>query len=426
MADKPPRGALVASPNRRRAETHPLINADVDTIHSVLMQLFRGYPASAMDLLDDLRDRDPRVDSVCRTRCLAVQGRSWSVRPVGAFSTDREALEIAGEVERIIREIRDPDSGGWATIVGQAMDGVLRGYSVFEIEWGVNKRGLNAPIRLHWRHPNRFVWDDSYKIRLWDMGRGASGKPLNEEHPDRFLVFSPSAGRASLPTRRGVMLSALFPALFKRNTYRWWIKAAEKWGQPVPILRLPSGAEDQKAEALASINNIYGDWGIVVFGNDQDIKIESLAGSGNFNPDVYARFADLANVEITIGVLGQNLTTEISGGSFAAAKTHQEVRADLRVGDCTELDAFVTTQLVEAILRFNFPGGPDLAYQTDAGQHGAPAEIAQALEIAAKRGFRPTDGAIKSLLSRMGVELEPIPEDEREPAPPADPAPAEE
>lgn len=414
--ENPPRGGMVAPPNRRRGETHPLIGADVNDLHTALMQLFRGYPAKAMDLLDDLRDRDPRVDSVCRTRCIAVQGRSWSVRPIGAFSNDKESLAIAAEVERIVRDMRTAEDGGWPTIIGQAMDGVLRGFAPFEGEWGINSRGLNAPLRMHWRHPNRFIWDDNYKIRLWDSGfstgTSSTDKPLLEQYPDKFFVFSPSAGRASLPTRRGVMLGMIFPGLFKRNGWRWWIKAAERWGVPLPYVKLGAGEEDQRDQALEFINKMMADWAGVFYG-DQEVAV--VPGSGNINPDVYSRLCDLANVEITIQGLGQNLTTEISGGSFAAAKTHQQVRADLLVSDCTEIDAWVTAQIISAIVRYNWPGGPDLAYQTDAGQHGTPAEIAAALDIARSKGFQPTDGAIVTLLSRLGIELEPIPQGESAP-----------
>lgn len=369
-AGGPPVG-LVSGPNGRRQETHPFVGADTQAVHVAMMQALRGYPDRLMDLFDDMRDRDPRVDTVCRTRALAVQGRRWSVKPPEGLEANAAAQERARITGRIIRAIRSEDDLGWRTVVGKCIDGVLRGYAPFEIEWALSASRYHVPRRLHWRHPNRFRIDDAYQFRLWDGGSAkCSDEPILEAYPDKFLIYSPTAGRAAYPTRRGVMLGMVFPSLFKRGGWRWWVKASERWGMPLPYLELDpdgSGGEDTGSdedfdEGLELINNLFADWGAVVGGGQ---KLNIVPGSGNVNPMTWTELVKAANIEIAVQGLGQNLTVEVEGGSFAAAKISNAVRLDILGADCGELDDWINAQLIPLITKYNWPGEPDSVYATE-------------------------------------------------------------
>jgi phage gp29-like protein len=417
-----PRRGLATRPNTRRVQTHPLVGADVDTIHTCLLSAFRGHPARLMDLFDDMRDRDTRVDAVCRTRTYAVQGRPWSVRPPDGWERDAEAKQIARDTQTIIRRIRSSEGMGWRTVVGEAVDGVLRGFAPFEIEWDYSPEGWRVPQRMHWRHPNRFAWDETHRLRLWDgfdSERGSMSGPLDEVFPDKFLVYSPTSGRAGYPMRRGVMIAMLFPSLTKRYGVRWWMKAAERWGMPLPYVKLTDGDDEQADEALALLNRMMADWAGVFYG---DQSIEVVPGSGNLNPLIYSDLVAMANVEIAIQGLGQNLTTEVGGGgSFAATKAHDAVRRDYLAADLGEFDDWITSQLIPLIVKYNWPGAPEPIYVSEVEQRERPELAEVQAGVFSKNDLRTAKG-YSAIDDEIDVEITVV-EEEPEPEPPAAPAP---
>lgn len=364
----PPAG-LVAGPGPRRdPETHPLIGASIDTLDQIVRQALDGRTRGVQDLFDDMYDRDDRVAAVANTRILAVQSLPWSVRPPKGLEEDKRAQAIAKACTTILGRCRTGDGQGWSSCVGNIADAVMRGYSVNEIEWGVSAEGWHVPKALHWRHPRRFGFDAQGRIVRMDYGDGHAGAVLCESfHPDRFVIHQPTAGHAAYPQRRGIFYRMIFPSLFKRAGWKWWVKGAEKWGQPIAIATLPAGQEDKKDEALAMLRRLRSDFVGVAWGG---VAVETIAGSGNLNPAIYSSLVDSANTAIAVVGLGQNLTTEVQGGSFAATTAHNLVRIDIRTADTMEIDGVASGQLLERVVRYNWPGEPVPEYVTENTQRG--------------------------------------------------------
>lgn len=365
----PPAGTAFTPRNRRRQQEHPIIGADVTKLHSILLRAFDGEPQRLQDLYDDMQDRDDRVGPVCRTRLLVMQGRPHSLHPPPGFEDDDRAHEIARNVSTILSRVHAAEGtraiGGWKTVVGNIGDAVLRGYSVNEVEWGVSTEGWHVPKRIHWRHPNRFVFGESFDIAKKDLGDPARGVPLEEFGPDKFIVHSPVAGRPAYPTRRGVMLPMVLPSMGKRFGIKYWLKAVQRWGQPLPYAKLPKGHEHLIDDVEEMLNAMTENWTGAVVG---DIDLQIVPGSGNLDPEVHKAFIDLHNTSIAIIGLGQNLSTEVSEGSYAAARIANLIRLDLLMGDLAELDDSITAQLIEPIVRYNWPGEPVPVYRTEIEQ----------------------------------------------------------
>jgi phage gp29-like protein len=53
-------------------------------------------------------------------------------------------------------------------------------------------------------------------------------------------------------------------------------------------------------------------------------------------------------------VLGQTLTSDAGGGSYAQSKTHNEVRHDLTVADCKAIAATLRRDLIRPLVIYNF------------------------------------------------------------------------
>ena len=58
--------------------------------------------------------------------------------------------------------------------------------------------------------------------------------------------------------------------------------------------------------------------------------------------------------QISKAILGQTLTSDSGGGSYAQSKTHNDVRHDLTVADCKALASTLRRDLIRPLCIFNF------------------------------------------------------------------------
>ena len=345
-----PRGTVMGIPKLGvNSFLHPIQGNDVQNLVSTLIESEQGNMSRLMPLYDDMRERDPRLDAVCRTRVLALTGKDWTLRPPAGMERDASALEA---VERMTRALSLLPS--ITQLIAQLMDGALRGYSVVEMEWGM-RDGVHVPVELYWRDPSRFAFDDQMVIHRSDTGDAWPGIPLSDFGPDRFIIHSPSGGRACYVTRRGALRPCLWPSMTKRYGLRWWLVAAERFGQPAPILKVPDGDDNLFDDAADMLRGLNEDWQAVI---TEGMELELLPGSGNFTGELHSKMVDLANTEMAVAILGQNLSTEVQGGSYAAAKVHDAVRLDYLAADASELADTLRRDLLEPIMRYNWPGLP--------------------------------------------------------------------
>lgn len=345
-----PRGTVMGIPKLGVSGfMHPIQGNDVQKLVATLIESEQGNMSRLMPLYDDMRERDPRLDAVCRTRVLALTGKEYVLRPPVGMEQDASALEA---VERMTRALSVLPS--ITQLIAQLMDGALRGYSVVEIEWGV-RDGMRVPVELYWRDPSRFAFDDQMVIHRSDTEDPWPGVPLSAFGPDRFIIHSPSGGRACYVTRRGALRPCMWPSMTKRYGLRWWLVAAERFGQPAPILKVPDGDDNLFDDAADMLRGLSEDWQAVI---TEGMELEQLPGSGNFTGELHHSMVELANTEMAVAILGQNLSTEVQGGSYAAAKVHDAVRLDYLAADASELADTLRRDLLEPIMRYNWPDLP--------------------------------------------------------------------
>lgn len=70
--------------------------------------------------------------------------------------------------------------------------------------------------------------------------------------------------------------------------------------------------------------------------------------------DLYERLARYCDEQISKAILGQTLTSDSGGGSYAQSKTHNDVRHDLTVADCKALASTLRRDLIRPLCIFNF------------------------------------------------------------------------
>jgi phage gp29-like protein len=336
-----------------------------------------GDTCQMIDTFGDSRDRDAHLDGVTRKRAQSMMGRPIAFPPAQGFEDDKEAQQIA----KLTRRILLAESRDFRSMLAHLMTGAPYGFAVAKLRWTTNATSEYVPhLDANGAHCNRFAFTrDTREIGFY---AGTYRSHLNvkklADYPDAFVAHVPMGGRSDYPWRRGAMRSCIIPSFIKRAGLRWWMRLCERFGMPQPYATIPQGIDhdgesddDTAAVILASLKNLSTNWAAVF---SEGVEIDSIPGSGNVNAEVHKGLIEWGNTTQSISMLGQNLTTEVQGGSFAAAESHRYVAGDLHLADATELASTITQQIVEPLVRYNWPGAPVPVCEIGTGAKQVPTE----------------------------------------------------
>lgn len=333
-----------------------------------------GDTGPMIDVFSDARDRDSHLDGITRKRVQSMMGRPIVVRPPDGYEDDAEANDCA----QWVRSVLLYQSRSFRAQLTHLMTGAPYGYAVSTIRWATNRDGEWVP-HLEWAHVNRFAFTrDTREIGYYEgtYRNHASVRALSDCPRDSFVVHMPMGGRSDYPWRRGPMRSCVMPSFIKRNGLQFWMTLAERFGMPQPFATVPAGIDDDGsrtdstvANVKAALKNLSRVWSLVV---SEGVKIDSIPGSGNVSAEVHKALIEWAEMTQSISVLGQNLTTKVEGGSFAAAESHRYVAGDIHLADATELGETITQQVVEPLIRYNRPGAPVPILEVSTGAKQVP------------------------------------------------------
>jgi phage gp29-like protein len=173
--------------------------------------------------------------------------------------------------------------------------------------------------------------------------------------PRKFLVTRLHPTYADPYSGQDAIANAIYwPVKFRSATIKYAIDFLDKYGAPWLDVKydgaLPSS---QKTELLTTLKNSIRH-GIVLHADTSEIN--PLLTSDSKSIDNYIKFIDMLNLEIDMAILGNNLTTEVKGGSFAAATALSGIRDDI-VQECIRMIENTWNQLIEWICWYNFPHG---------------------------------------------------------------------
>ena len=161
-------------------------------------------------------------------------------------------------------------------------------------------------------------------------------------------------GKTGNATRSGVYRVCAWMFLFKNYAIKDWAVFCEVYGMPLRLGKYSSGAsEDDKAALIHAISTLGSDAAGIISKSTEIEFVETAKGTGSAG--VYKLLAQFCNSEMSKAILGQTLSAELgSVGSYAAAKTHNEVRLDLVRADARALAATVRQQIIRPLVGFNF------------------------------------------------------------------------
>lgn len=197
---------------------------------------------------------------------------------------------------------------------------------------------------------------------------------------NKFIIHRYKA-RSGHPARGGVIRVLAWMYLFKNYTIKDWVSFAEVYGMPLRLGKYDAAASSDDKEALRqALYSLGSDASGIV---PTSTMIEFIESNKTSSADVYERLARYCDEQISKAVLGQTLTSDSGGGSYAQSKTHNEVRHDLTVADCKALASTLRKYLIRPLVLFNFGDDsrlPTIRFDTEeAGDQKETAEIYKTL-----------------------------------------------
>lgn len=346
-----------------------------------------GNLALAADLVEAML-ADDRIQAALGTRVRGLLGLPLAFEP----SNNREGKTIARALEADFWKFA-PEEALYQLMAW----GLLLGVGIARLDWQETESGRLLPVLEVW-HPRHLRYDPERGRWLVQAREG-----LLDPRPGAWWLYTPYGSRR--PWASGLWRALAVPWLVKHDAVQYWARDNEVGALRVGKVSGPITyeAREQLARDLAELGHSTG----IALPEGYDLAI--LAPPG----DVWRSKQEAiqwANIALTTAILGQNLTTEVQGGSFAAAKVHDAVRQDLLEADAEGLSTSIRANVLEYWAEFNFgdrrlapwPRWDPTPPEDRTREAETLARLAQAVATLSQVGA-PVD--TRSLLEAYGVPL---------------------
>lgn len=231
-------------------------------------------------------------------------------------------------------------------IISSILNAPLFGYAVLEIIWDIVD-GKILPVDVIEKPQEWFAFSDDNKLLL-KTKVNPDGQLVPE---NKFLLVQYESSYVN-PYGFAELSRCFWPVTFKKGGMKFWLQFIEKYGMPYTVGKQPRGAGDEETKAmLEQLENMIQD-AVAVVPDDSSVEIIAATGKAD-SSTVFETFKKNCEEQIAITILGQNLTTEIQGGSYAATKGHLEVRQDI-VDEDKHLCEETLNRLIDIVFELNF------------------------------------------------------------------------
>lgn len=299
----------------------------------------QGNVRRQMELYEDMEEKDPHLFSQLQTRKMAVTGLDWEVQP---YSENEKDVEIADFVREQLKNIEE-----FSNVMSDMLDAIGKGTSVMELIWGLYD-GYNIIEDIKYVPPKKLMWSYEKEELLICTDDFPSGISMPE---NKFVVHNYKA-KSGHPSRSGVLRIVSWMYLFKNYTIKDWVAFCEVFGMPLRLGKYnQSASEDDKKELMKAIIQMGSDAAGIV---PDTTMIEFIESNKTSTVDIYEKLARYCDEQISKAILGQTLTSDSGGGSYAQSKTHNEVRHDLTAADARSLEATIRRDIIRPLVYYNF------------------------------------------------------------------------
>jgi len=402
---------------------HPSIGLTPENLSRILREAEFGDPYLYLELAEEMEEKDLHYLAVLGTRKNAVAQLDVIVRAASTGAEDQRAAAM-------VREMICDGPIQLDSVLFDVLDAVGKGFSATEIMWDTTGREW-FPAQLKWRDPRWFAFDwisgEEILVRTLkgelvpvendasparpthfggdgihsSMNPGIGIQPMTAPlAPYKFITHFAKA-KAGLPIRGGLARAAGWAYLFKNYVLKDWVTFTEVFGQPLRVGKYHPGASEQDKQALLNAVSRIGTDAAAIM--PESMVIEFTEAHQDGSSELYQRFCEYLDAQVSKAVLGQTLTTEMpnGGGSRAAAQVHDAVRRDILNADARRLTATLARDLVRPIVELNM--GPQKQYPRL--ELGLPDDsdvkvFAEVVAMLADRGLRVGQ---KQVLDKLGI-----------------------
>lgn len=341
--------ALAQAPTQQFSNEVPYYSwSEWDSVNLV-KQALRDMEFGIMEQVAQVIDamgRDDRISGCLLTRIEALPALPFTMAT--SESSPDKARGVADEAKALF-ETMAPN----AELIKLQHWGVMLGLAVAQLKWDVKKVGSRiawVPSIQVW-HPRSLYYkfeDDTLHIQTRD------GDHVVTPGDGQWLVYAPYG------VKRGWMYgnarSLYVPWLVRQWDWRDWARYNEVHGLPIRKATTPLSADESDKQAFMKA--------VARLGSESNIRLPKGAADGekydvellealSTNYLTFGQQLEKADAAIAVNLLGQNLTTEVKGGSYAAAQVHENIKASVLRGDAKNLGLCLKTQLLRPWAIYN-------------------------------------------------------------------------
>jgi len=302
-------------------------------------------------MLIDALGRDDRLAAVTNTRLAGLFSRDFGVDPAGGEESDDRAKTIAVDL----------DAAWWDMFPESDLMELWRwylfaGFAIGELQW--SRTGVAWMPRLKVWNPQFVYADEDAGHYVLQTQQGEVTIPFGGGD-GKWIVL----GRGERPWMNGLVRALAVPWLVAQFALRDWARYSERHGMPLVKAMVPARSDEGDKEAfiddirtLSTETTVQLPTGINEDGSGFDIELleatdrswEGFEGLLTHCHNTYA-----------IALTGNNLTTLIEGGSYAAAKEAGGVRNEYAQADGEELSTQLREQAVTPWAMVNYADAVD-------------------------------------------------------------------
>lgn len=369
---RPKPGILVQPLSSDRWRDYPADGLTPSRLTMILRAADDGAIDQAMDLFEQMEEKDAHLHSVANTRRLALTGLRWQIISAGQVheGVDRtmadEAAAHAGETLTKIDRF-DETLQHLSLAIG-------RNIAVAENVWDITRGHLclvdTIPVPF-----NRLTFDEKGAVRVLTATEPYKGIALP---PAKFVIHAPHV-ISGHPMHGGLLRVSALAYLGKHFAMKDWMVFAEVFGMPVRVARYePSATPQEKRELLRMLQSLGSDAAAIF---SKAVELQFLEAGQGKAPPPYENLCLFFNRELSKAWLGETLTVETTGqpGAFNAATIHNEVRLDLRQDDMAKEARTIRRDILAPLTRQQF--GPDVPIPYFQRQYSPPRDLRELADI---------------------------------------------
>lgn len=314
----------------------------VGKVKQALRRLEAGYFDQPSMLVDAMM-RDDRIAGVLQTLTDAVP---YLPSNFGDGEDDPETDAAREVLPELLPKMIDSAEASQLINWGKTL-----GIGVGELVWEKDEDTGLLVFRLKTWHPRFLYWNWGSRS-FWLQTR--EGQVELEPGNGQWVLYTPKGYRRAW--MHGLVRRLYVPWMLRQWAMRDSGRYSEVYGTPTKKATFPSSASEEEK------TRFFDD--VAALGNETTIRLPRGADNVPFDLELveatgtgfegFERLVQSASVNIAITVLGQNLTTEVKGGSLAASVVHDNVRADVLEGETGAWSQCVNKQMLGPWAQFNF------------------------------------------------------------------------